>query len=98
MASEAGQSSVQGVDSHDDDFHRQFRDANTSPARLLSIWNSRFQEESLWRRATEQIYEGLARRMLEASAPLIALEVADAGLERWPGHLMLRQVKGLALA
>lgn len=70
----------------------------TSPARLQGLWNCRAHTDSPWGGATAEIYAGLARRMLSAGAPLIALEISREGLKNWNRDILLRQLKGLALA
>ena len=39
-----------------------------------------------------------AERLLRQGEPLFAYNMADTGLQRWPGHLRLRQLLALALA
>ncbi|MDB5387717.1 MAG: uncharacterized protein JWM11_3363 [Planctomycetaceae bacterium] len=81
-----------------DDLRCEVCDPATSPARLQKLWNSRFENLSIWNFVTAEVYETLARRMLGASAPLLALEISHEGLRTWNRHLLLRQLKGLALA
>jgi class 3 adenylate cyclase/tetratricopeptide (TPR) repeat protein len=73
-------------------------DPKTPLSLLLAIWNGRFEDEPRWQHTSPAAYEALARRLLAAGAPLVALEVANGGLESWPTYLPLRQLKGLSLA
>ena len=48
--------------------------------------------------AHPDLYELLATRLLEQGSPLLAHDVVVEGLEYWPRHSRLRQLRGLALA
>ena len=66
-------------------------------AGLLVLWRERADPGMGWT-AAPGAYAVLARAFVDVGAPLLALEVAGEGLEAAPGHVVLRQVQGLALA
>ena len=47
---------------------------------------------------TEDALVEQAEGFLHQGEPLLAYNVADTGLQRWPGHVRLRQLQALALA
>jgi hypothetical protein len=47
---------------------------------------------------TEAVLVEQAERFLQQGEPLLAYNVADTGLQRWPGHVRLRQLQALSLA
>ena len=47
---------------------------------------------------SEEALVAEAERLLRQGEPLLAYNVADAGVQRWPQHLRLRQLQALALA
>lgn len=62
---------------------------------LLSLWRGRVPEH--WN-ASAETYLAFARRAISLGEPLIGFDAAEEGLRRWPEHLGLRVVKGLAWA
>ena len=47
---------------------------------------------------TEAVLVEQAERFLQQGEPLLAYNVAETGLQRWPGHVRLRQLQALSLA
>ena len=47
---------------------------------------------------TEATLLGQTERFLHQGEPLLAYNLADTGLQRWPGHVRLRQLQALSLA
>ena len=47
---------------------------------------------------TEALLVEQAERFLHQGEPLLAYNLADTGLQRWPGHVRLRQLQALSLA
>lgn len=47
---------------------------------------------------TEDALVEQAEGFLHQGEPLLAYNVADTGLQRWPGHVRLRQLQALSLA
>lgn len=47
---------------------------------------------------TDRALVGQAEAFLHQGEPLLAFNVADTGLQHWPGHVRLRQLQALALA
>lgn len=66
-------------------------------AALLVLWHERRNAAIGWV-GTPSTHVQLARAFIEVGAPLLGLEVAVEGLESFPRHVGLRQVRGLALA
>jgi class 3 adenylate cyclase/tetratricopeptide (TPR) repeat protein len=62
---------------------------------LMSVWRERNVEE--WSRAPGN-YRQLAEKLLGQGEPLLAYDVVNEALSKWPDDVRLRQLQGLALA
>jgi class 3 adenylate cyclase len=64
---------------------------------LLGLWRARRESRNQcsW---TAEVYRRIGHRLARLGDHLLAYDVAEAGLECWPGDVRLRQLKGLALA
>src|SRR5205085_2464907 len=64
-------------------------------AKLAALWHA-FSETG--RAGSQPFLLQLARAFLDREAPLLAYDVASAGLKYWPNDLELRRFQGRALA
>lgn len=71
------------------------RAQSASLAELMSIWRSRAPEEGS---GSPALFRCLSERILAQGEPLLAYDMATAGLLTWPKDTRLRQLQGLALA
>lgn len=71
------------------------RAAAADLAELMSIWRVRDPQE--WSGAPE-IYRSMGERILSKGEPLLAYDVINEGLTKWPDDVRLRQLQGLSLA
>ena len=69
--------------------------APLSLATLISIWFGR--DAKQWK-ASPEIYQRLAERLLRLGEPLLTYDVTEEGLEVTPGDIRLQQLQALALA
>jgi class 3 adenylate cyclase/tetratricopeptide (TPR) repeat protein len=74
---------------------QQAADPKAGIAALVALWRGR--DPTLWSR-TPEIYTRVSDRLLMLGSPIVAHEMLDEALERWPRHVRLRQLQGLALA
>src|SRR5580700_1680673 len=62
---------------------------------LMSIWRSRNADE--WSQVPEK-YREIAQQILGQGEPLLAYDVVNEALGKWPEDVRFRQLQGLALA
>ena len=67
----------------------------TELGELLALWRGRRDDPA---RLTPPFHQRLGRQLLRIGEPLVAYDVFNAGLERWPEDRPLRQLLGRALA
>ena len=73
---------------------RTLDDPGAILADLIACWSSR--DRPAWGRHVDA-YRRLAEKLLKFAETLVAMEVVDEGLARWPTDVRLRQLSGLAL-
>ncbi len=84
-----------GVPSELTQFLGQLHDpAPISLVSLLGIWQSRNSE---WWGGTSEIFQLLAKRMLDLSEPLFAYDILSESLEHWPNDSKLNRILAHAL-